>query len=237
MAPLFVVLDHRTCGRSLRQAAVSAVLWMAPAGAVLAWLNWARFGDPFEFGHHHLAFARNLPYGLMSPHYLPWHLYHAVLKLPRIQAGWPPLEFDMNGTAFWLHNPVLAAALGALLVRRFDPWVRAAAVFAFVAIGTGLLSYESGGWVQFGFRYIIDLLPAGLVVFAFAFDRFPRWLLAASLVTFALNVYGLAGWKHFPRQPRDAPWLQGLPAEVPPADLSEAGPTPLSRAVRPSRGA
>jgi hypothetical protein len=224
MVPLFVVLDHRTCGRRLRGAIVSAALWMAPAGALLAGLNWARFGDAREFGHHHLAFAQNLPYGLMSLHYLPWHFYHAVLKLPRIQARWPPIEFDMNGTAFWLHNPVLLAALWALVARRFDGWIRAAAAFAFVTIGAGILMYESGGWVQFGFRYVIDLLPAGFVVFAFAFDRFPRLLLLASLITFGLNVYALAGWKHFPRQPRDAPWLQGTPASPPPADLSGFDP-------------
>jgi len=235
MTPLYVALDHRTCGRGLRPAVSSAILWMAPYGALLAWLNWARFGDAREFGHHHLAFAQGLPYGLVSPRYLPWHFYHAVLKLPRLQAHWPPLEFDMNGTAFWLHNPVLVAALWALLARRVDPWIRRAAALAFVTIGAAILMYESGGWVQFGFRYVIDLLPAGFVVFAFAFDRFPRWLLAASLVTFALTVYGLAGWKHFPRQPRDAPWLQGVPAPPPPADLSELGPRPRSRAVPPNR--
>jgi hypothetical protein len=158
------------------------------------------------------------------------------LKLPRLQARWPPLEFDMNGTAFWLHNPVLVAGLWALLARRFDPWIRAAAAFAFVTIGTGILMYESGGWVQFGFRYIIDLLPAGFVVFTFAFNRFPRPLLAASLVVLALNLYGLAGWKHFPRQPRDAPWLQGAP-EAPPAELSGFWPTMRSRAGPSSRGA
>jgi len=235
MAPLFVALDHRTSGRSLRQALVSAAAWMAPCGALLGWLNWARFGDPLEFGHHHLAFAQSVPYGLMSLHYLPWHFYHAVLRLPRIQSHWPPLQFDMNGTAFWLHNPVLVAALWGLVARRFDAWVRAAAAFAFVTIGTGILMYESGGWVQFGFRYVIDLLPAGFVVFAFAFDRFPRWLLAASLVTFALNVYGLAGWKQFPRQPRDAPWLQGQPAASPPPDLSENEPTGRSRPGPPNK--
>jgi hypothetical protein len=235
MAPLFVVLDHRTCGRSLRQAILSAAMWMAPGGALLAWLNWARFGDVLEFGHHHLAFAQNLPHGLMSPHYLPWHVYHAVLKLPSIQARWPPLEFDMNGTAFWLHNPVLVAALWGLVARRFDPWIRAAAAFAFVTIGAGILMYESGGWVQFGFRYVIDLLPAGFVVFALTFDRFPRLLLVVSLVTFALNIYGLAGWKHFPRQPRDAPWLQGLPAASPPPDPSENGPTGRFRPGPPNK--
>jgi len=235
MAPLFVALDHRTCGRRLPQAVSSAALWMAPVGAALAWLNWARFGDPLEFGHHHLAFAQDLPHGLMSLHYVPWHFYHSVLKLPRIQAHWPPLEFDMNGTAFWLHNPVLVAALGGLVARRFDAWVRAAAAFALATIGVGILTYESGGWVQFGFRYGIDLLPTGFVVFAFAFGRFPPLLLAASVVTFALNVYGLAGWKHFPRQPRDAPWLQGRPAASPPPELSEVGPSWRSRPGRPSR--
>ena len=81
------------------------------------------------------------------------------------------------------------------------------------------------------------------VVFALTFDRFPRLLLVASLVTFALNIYGLAGWKHFPRQPRDAPWLQGLPAASPPPDVFRSRdpahpPLPLtsqSRAVPPNK--
>ena len=90
--------------------------------------------------------------------------------------------------------------------------------------------------MQFGFRYIIDLLPVGFVVFALAFDRFPRPLLVASLLTFALNVYGLAGWKHFPRQPRDAPWLRDQRASPPPpAELSVLAPSRLFRAVPPNR--
>jgi hypothetical protein len=89
--------------------------------------------------------------------------------------------------------------------------------------------------VQFGFRYVIDLLPAGFVVFALTFNRFPRLLLVASLMTFALNIYGLAGWKHFPRPPRDAPWLQGLPSSPPPEEVSALAPTRRSRPVPSNR--
>ena len=66
-------------------------------------------------------------------------------------------------------------------------------------IAAGIFTYEAGGWRQFGYRYIIDVIPAGFVVFAFAYQRFNRWMLAAFAWSLAVNVYGVATWKDLPR--------------------------------------
>jgi hypothetical protein len=197
--PLFVALDHRTCGRPLGRAILSAVLWMAPYGFLLAAFNRARFGSVLEFGHDHLPWAQRLPEGLFSVSHLPWNAYHAFLRLPEWRMEPPHLFFDSAGTAFWLNNGIFVVALWGIATRPFDRWVKAAAVFGLVTIGLGVLLYEGQGNAQFGFRYVIDLLPIGFVGFAFAYRRFTPGMLALALSSLIVNLYGLAIWKGLPK--------------------------------------
>jgi hypothetical protein len=175
---------------------------MGPFLALLAWYNWLRFGNPLEFGHNHLPWARDLPRGIFSLAYLPRNLYHAWLRLPDWSSQQPPLDFDPWGTAFWLNNAIFAAALWGLARVRFEPLVRGAALFGLLTIWPLLLLHETNGWRQFGYRFLIDLLPLGFAVFLFAYRRFSTRMLAATLVSFALNLYGLAFWKDLPHEPR-----------------------------------
>jgi hypothetical protein len=197
--PLLAVLDIRTSGRRLARVVVSAVLWAAPVAAGLAWLNWARFDNPLEFGHNHLAWAHSLPQGIFSLGYLPRNLFHATLRMPDWVNDFPPLEFDPWGTAFWLNNGIFLAALWALVREPFDRWVRAAAGLALALTWWGLLLHQTNGWRQFGYRFLIDLLPIGFVVVVFAYRRTSRPMLAAFLWSLAVNLYGLLTWKEMPR--------------------------------------
>jgi hypothetical protein len=199
LLPLFVVLDHRTCGRSLKQAVPSAAAWMAPVALLLAAFNHARFGSPLEFGHHYLAWAEGLPEGLFSLAHLPWNAYHAFLRLPGWRSEPPGLFFDSAGTAFWLNNGILVIALWGLVARPMDRAVKATALFALATIGTGILLYEGEGNAQFGFRYVIDLLPVGFVAFALAYDRATPGMVAVAAASFLVNLYGLAVWKGLPK--------------------------------------
>jgi hypothetical protein len=199
MLPLFLVLDTRTSGRALPRAMVTGAAAMAPYGLALAWYNRARFGDVAEFGHNYLPWAKKLETGIFDVAYLPRNLYHAFLRWPEWTGGSPPLGFDPWGTAFYINQGILLFVFWALVARRFDPAVKAAAGFAIAVIAAGIFTYEAGGWRQFGYRYIIDLIPAGFVVFAFAYRRFNRWMLAAFAWSLAVNVYGVATWKDLPR--------------------------------------
>jgi hypothetical protein len=202
LAPLFLALDVRTSGRSPRAAVVSAAAWMAPFLAALAWYNWLRFGNPLEFGHNHLTWARDLPGGIFSLGYLRRNLYHVWLRLPDWSHSQPPLDFDPWGTAFWLNNGIFLFALWGLARVRFEPLVRAAALAGLLTIWPLLLLHETNGWRQFGYRFLIDLLPLAFVVFLFAYRRFSPLMLAVSSFSFAVNLYGLAFWKDLPHEPR-----------------------------------
>lgn len=202
LVPLLVALDVRTSARAFRSAAVSAALWMSPLLGALAAYNWLRFGNPLEFGHTHLAWARDLPRGIFSLAYVPRNLYLAWLRLPDWSSSSPPLDFDPWGTAFWLNNAIFVFALFGLLRGRFDGVVRATAWLALLTTWPLLLAYETNGWRQFGYRFLIDLLPAAFVVYLFSYRRFTRAMLWAALFSFIVNLYGLAFWKDLPHEPR-----------------------------------
>jgi len=199
MAPLFLALDHRSSGRALPRAATTGALAMAPYGLALAWYNHARFGSITEFGHNYLPWAKKLETGIFDVAYLPRNLYHAFVRWPDWTGGSPPVAFDPWGTAFYINQGILLFVLWGLVARRFDPVVKWTAAFAMAVIAAGIFTYEAGGWRQFGYRYIIDLIPAGFAVFVHAYDRFNRWMAAAFAWSLAVNVYGVATWKDLPR--------------------------------------
>jgi peptidoglycan/LPS O-acetylase OafA/YrhL len=199
MAPLFVVLDRQTSRPDLRRVLWSAALAMAPVGIALAALNYARFGNPLEFGHDYLGWAQALPEGIFSLSHLGHNLYHAALQLPTLVNDDPPVEFDPWGTAFWLNNGIFLFCLAALVRGGFDRWVRAAAALGLGCIWFGLLLHQTNGWRQFGYRFLIDLLPIGFVLFLYGYRRFNAWMSASLLWSFAVNLYGLWAWKELPR--------------------------------------
>jgi hypothetical protein len=199
MWPLFVVLDWKTSGGDLPRAARLSILCMTPYGLTLAALNWARFGNPLEFGHNYLGWAQALPEGIFSLKHVGWNLYHATLRLPSYVNDWPPFEFDPWATAFWLNNTIFLFCLYGLARVKFDRRVRLACVLALVLTWSGLLLHQTNGWRQFGYRFLIDLLPVGFVGFAHCYKRFNKWMLLAFLWSLVVNVYGLVSWKEMPR--------------------------------------
>jgi len=198
LAPVLLALDPSTRRGHTRRALVTAAVGMGPFLAVLALYNWIRFGNPTEFGHNYLPWAMALPKGLFSLSYFPDHAYHALLKLPELSREWPYLVFDPNGTAFWLNNAIVPISVYALMGRPLDPRLRVTAILGLIVISLAILCYASNGWRQFGYRYLIDILPIAFLVFIHAFDRLSRSMLAAFAACFALNLYGLVAWHELP---------------------------------------
>src|SRR5690606_38529971 len=92
-------------------------LFAAPLGivlALLAWHNTARFDDPFEFGHRHLAVIwqdRIQRWGLFSPHFLGRNLAVALGGVPFWGGPGEPMRIGGHGLALWITSPFYLALL------------------------------------------------------------------------------------------------------------------------------
>ncbi len=163
---------------------------LAIAGAYGAY-NYARFGNPLEFGHSYLpeyTRAGTTVFGIQN---LPRNIAN-ILRPPGIAAG--TMIFPIvGGFAVYLTNPLPFIAVGATAIRaarRRADWADAVVAGALVLEAALLLTHlTNGGW-QYGTRYLCDLLPASVFLLARGRTRLGpvAALLCGALV--ALNVYG-----------------------------------------------
>jgi len=156
--------------------------------ALLAWYNYARFGDPTEFGHRLLTVVwreRIERWGLFSFHYLGRNLSVSLTGMPfhTPGGGW---QINAHGLALWLTTPVF---LWALWPRRAHGLFWAAAACA-AAVAIPNLLYQNTGWLQFGYRFSNDFAPFLMLMVAAGGRRLgvPFWLLASWSV--AINGFG-----------------------------------------------
>lgn len=169
---------------------------IAPAlvAVALDWYNWARFGNPLEFGHNYLPeFTRDPELPQMGLKYVGGNILN-LLRLPYFNDG--RLEFErFNGFAFWLANPIYVTAGIAMVVkavrRRWD-LLDTLLLAGFAAeLFLTLMHKTLGGW-QFGARYLADLVPMLLLIELRGRDRVTAWERAIGLFAIAFNLYGTA---------------------------------------------
>ncbi|MGF1464753.1 MAG: hypothetical protein ACFCGT_01345, partial [Sandaracinaceae bacterium] len=152
--------------------------------------NLARVGDPFSFGHRYLVIRwtnRIRKWGLFHYHYLPRNLGVVVASLPWLSRDYPYLvKVSRHGLALWLTSPNL---LWALFPRTASP------LFIGLAIPTAIvflidLLYQNTGWVQFGYRFSLDFMPAAIVLLALSKRRLGGVFALALAFAVALNLAG-----------------------------------------------
>lgn len=193
--PLYLYLDVSTSGRKLYAAILTGFLAMLPMAVFMAAVNYVRFGSIFEFGHALLSHSKSLPYGVFSLHYFPDNAWHVFANLPSCASSGLPLSFDGRGTAFWINNTIFLIAIAAMLTAPMSHVLRGLVGATIVVVWFALLMHESNGWFQFGYRYVVDLLPAALVVLLHIWSRVPRSLLYSILVwSVSINFYGAIWW-------------------------------------------
>ena len=172
----------------LRQCATFAAPILV-VGAIAMWMNDARFDDPFEFGHRFLM-IRWLPriekWGLFNFHYFSKNLAVFLAALPWLSANPPYVIISRHGLALWLTSPNLLAALWP---KKVSPLM----VSLFVASGLVAildLCYQNSGWVQFGYRFALDYMPALIVLLALSRRRFGVGFFVLLLLAVAVNTFG-----------------------------------------------
>ena len=167
---------------------------IAPALVALAlgWYNYARFGNPLEFGHNYLPeFTRDPETPQLGLKYIA-HNIENLLRLPSFENG--RMEFPrFSGFAFWMVNPIYVTCAVAAVIkavrRRWD--AQDTLLIAGMALELFLLLMHKslGGW-QFGARYLCDLIPMMLLFELRGSDRLEPWEAACGIFAIAFNLYG-----------------------------------------------
>jgi hypothetical protein len=159
-------------------------------GAVLAWHNWARFQNPFEFGHKFLNVQwqeRIGRFGLFNYHFLSRNLAAALVLLPRIMLHAPFVKISHHGMSLLVTSPNLVYTVlpqgepKSVLTRPL--WLTLAAV----AIPS--LLYQNSGYIQFGYRFSLDYMIYFIMLLAVGNRPFTRLFKALIVVAFAINLF------------------------------------------------
>jgi len=126
-------------------------------------LNWLRFGNILEFGHNYLPEFTRTETGQFSLTYLLPNILQ-YLKFPEISSYSGEVLFSsIDGNPFYLLNPMLVlfliAAVYALIARRGPLSMRIMIPLSVRAYVFFICLHKTLGGVQFGNRYLVDVLP------------------------------------------------------------------------------
>ncbi len=166
---------------------------VAPALVAVAYgaLNYARFGNIFEFGHNYLPEFSSEGGIQFSLAHWPQNLKN-ILRLPYIENHM--LLFPVfSGFAFYLCNPLFVISAIDTIRRGIKRQIDAQDVLLLLSIFLHfnfLLLHRTFGGYQFGTRYLVDLLP---MVFLLTFRRRKSFTVIDGLLMawgIGFNIYG-----------------------------------------------
>ena len=181
--PLLMLIDLRLGRPGQLRAILSDCLRSAlPFLIGLALYNWERFDNPLSYGQ-----AFGWPY-------FDENLTRSLGKIPSMSSNPLGLEFERNGNAFWLTNPVFVFGLAVGLLRPGKHLVRLGWIITFGAAGLFLLLSAPGGQPQFGYDSMLDLLPLaffGLIIGASKRDLLLLDWLPLTIYSVLINLYGV----------------------------------------------
>jgi hypothetical protein len=186
-----VVLDFLR-GTSWRVALPKVARFVVPllaVGCVAMAFNEARFGDPFEFGHNLLQVGwrgRIEKWGLFNYHFMAKNLAIFTSSLPWLSREAPYVKLSAHGLALWVTTPAL---LLVLFPKRVDARYVALAIAVLPVVVLNLM-YQNSGWLQFGYRFALDYMPALFAMLALCGRRFRAGFVVLCLFAVAINVFG-----------------------------------------------
>ena len=175
-------------GKVLR-ALIAFGIPIAILGAVAAGLNYARFGRLTEFGHTYLNVRwtpRIQKFGLFNYAFLGRNLACLLALTPRLVKGSPWVQVSWHGLAFWITTPALLYLVWPTLKGRLHRplWLTVA------CLAIPNLLYQNSGWVQFGYRFMLDYMVFLMLLLAVGGRRIGFWFKVLIIVGVAVNLFG-----------------------------------------------
>lgn len=177
------------------RAQVWLLAGVALPAALFAWYNLARFGSPFDVGYAHIpsgdagGVVTDEPWyshGLVSPLYIPRHLYAIFVQGPAVVDTFPFLKPQYTGMALTFTAPFLFWAVRARGRLVAITWLSVALVML------PDLMHGAWGFAQFGYRFILDAVPLLLLLLGWAYRERASWSLTAAVAVGVLaNLYGI----------------------------------------------
>lgn len=164
-------------------------------------LNYARFGNPLEFGHNYLPEFTEAKHGQFHSVYILDNL-KTLFRLPRISYEEPWEYQAFNGTNIFIISPVfisyIAYTIYALIKKKGDKNLLLIAFAMIVLEIIALTSHRTMGGSQFGHRYINDVLPLVLLSIATALPKDTKYdKLNVILLIFGLTVNAIGSTMYY----------------------------------------
>jgi hypothetical protein len=187
--PLFACEAWRCRRAELVRVTARFAAPLALVGAVLAWHNQVRFGNPFEFGHDYLVIRwtpRIERWGLLNYHFLSRNLAAALTLLPRFVRQPPFVLTSRHGLSLLVTTPALAY----LLWPRERPLLHRPLWLTTATVALPTLLYQNDGFVQFGYRFSLDYMVFLTLLLALGARPIDRVFKVLVLVGVAVNLYG-----------------------------------------------
>lgn len=169
----FILPRQISSGQRQRAIIRGMLLFGIPLGlfsALFFIYNWLRFGNLFEYGYRFIAESPYLAQireknGILSLANFPTNVWHMLFELPSFR--WEnglKLHFNLKGNSIFFLTPSFLAIFWA------KPWqkveVTALWIGAVVAMIPSLLIYSTG-WMQFGYRYTLDITAVLVILSVF----------------------------------------------------------------------
>lgn len=175
--------------RKLRELAVAGLPFMFFLCLFLGY-NTVRFGKPFEYGYSYITEAPGLAAvrlanGAMSLRNISNNFRYMVLEVPKIKLfPRPELHPNLLGNSIFFLSPPLLYIFGASPLNLFAAGMWATVLFSLIPV----LMHYSTGWMQFGYRYTLDVTMLLVLLTVFALKGKLRPLYYAGVV-FSVIIY------------------------------------------------
>ena len=163
--------------------------------------NYLRFGSFMDNGHsrhnYSMHFASDKEkFGIFNSIYIPKNLYYMFFNIPSFINKFPYFIFDKEGNSILFTSPLFLLVLTVFRKKYWrsteNKWLNSSLIISLLITILFLLNYFSTGWVQFGYRYLLDVLPSLMILLTIVAVDIPSFLIM-TLFIFSVIMNTLGG--------------------------------------------